>query len=199
MSSEEIPGTSLRERVERLLQERIELVEYDPTWPELFAEERQRLLQLVPPGLLGRIEHMGSTAIPGMLAKPIVDMLVEVFSAESAQDVIAPLLEAQGYEYFWRPSFGNDVPPLYAWFIRRGADGQRSHHIHMVEPHFAHWDRLAFRDYLRIHPEAALEYAALKRRLVLEHAGDRVAYTQGKTAFIHRVTAQALAENANGK
>lgn len=118
-------------------------------------------------------------------------MLVEVTDLEETKLRIAPVLEAQGYDYFWRPSHGDDVPPFYAWFIKRDAHGARTHHIHMVEPHFEHWDRLHFRDYLIAHPEAAREYEALKRRLAERHPGDRVAYTEAKGAFIRDVTARA--------
>jgi len=104
---------------------------------------------------------------------------------------VAPILEAQGYDYFWRPSFGDDGPPWYAWFIRRNASGVRTHHIHMVEHDFEHWDRLYFRDYLIAHPETAAAYQALKERLAGEHAQDRVAYTREKTDFILEITARA--------
>ena len=137
-------------------------------------------------------EHFGSTAVPGLAAKPIVDMLVEVASLEETRAQTAPLLEAQGYDYFWRPAMF-EGPPFYAWFIRRDANGRRTHHIHMVEPHFEHWDRLLFRDHLIEHPEVAAEYGALKTRLSRDHPGDRVAYTRGKTAFVERVTAEAKA------
>jgi GrpB-like predicted nucleotidyltransferase (UPF0157 family) len=122
-----------------------------------------------------------------------VDVLVEVSDLQATKVRIAPALEAQGYEYFWRPTHGDDGPPFYAWFIKRDRQtGARTHHIHMVEGHFTeHWDRLVFRDYLIEHPEVAREYEALKFRLASASAQDRVAYTRGKTEFIVRVTAQA--------
>ena len=99
------------------------------------------------------------------------------------------ILEAQGYDYIWRPTRGDDVPPFYAWFIKRDpATGVRTHHIHMVEPHFEHWDSLLFRDYLIAHPDVAAEYAGLKRRLAAAHAHDRETYTNGKREFIQRIT-----------
>ncbi len=134
------------EKVRRVLREEIELRGYDPRWPEMFRAEKEHLLACLPRDLVGRIEHFGSTAVPGLVAKPVVDMLVEVRSLEETKARIAPVLEAQGYDYFWRPSFGDSTPPFYAWFIRRDAAGRRTHHIHMVEPHFEHWDRLLFRD-----------------------------------------------------
>jgi GrpB-like predicted nucleotidyltransferase (UPF0157 family) len=139
------------------------------------------------------VEHFGSTAVPGLAAKPIVDVLVEVTDLEATKTQIVPILEARGYEYFWRPTHGDDGPPFYAWFIKRDPHGgARTHHIHMVESSFAeHWDRLLFRDYLIDRPEVAREYAALKRRLASAHPRDRVAYTEGKTEFIVRVTEEA--------
>lgn len=178
-------------RIHRVTQENIAIVPYDPAWPRLFAEEKQHLLSCLPKTLLGRIEHFGSTAIPNLAAKPIVDMLVEVASLEETKSIIVPLLEAQGYDYFWRPTWGDDGEPFYAWFIKRDAAGKRTHHIHMVESDFEHWDRLLFRDYLIQHPDVAEEYASLKLCLAEKYPNDRVAYTQAKTDFITRITAIA--------
>jgi GrpB-like predicted nucleotidyltransferase (UPF0157 family) len=174
-----------------VLAERIEIVSYDPAWPEWFAQEAAHLRACLPGELIGRIEHFGSTAVPGLAAKPIVDMLVETPSLAAVRERVVPVLEAQGYDYFWRPTWGDDTPPFYAWFIKRDAAGRRTHHIHMVERDFEHWERLFFRDYLVERPDLAAEYAALKRRLAAEHPGDRVAYTRGKTEFVERVTAEA--------
>jgi len=182
---------TLEEKVARVVKEDVAVVPYDPRWPECFAEEKRHLLACLPAGLIRRIEHFGSTAVPGLAAKPIVDMLVEVTSLDQTRERIAPILEAQGYDYFWRSAWGDNMPPFYAWFIKRGADGSRTHHIHMVEAHFEHWDRLLFRDYLIRHPAVAREYAELKLRLVGEHHHDRVAYTKAKGEFIQRVTGQA--------
>jgi GrpB-like predicted nucleotidyltransferase (UPF0157 family) len=176
------------EKVARVVREEVAVAPYDPRWPELFEREREHLRSCLPRELVGRIEHFGSTAVPGLVAKPIVDMLVEVTSLEETRRRIAPILEAQGYDYFWRPTWGDDTPPYYAWFIKRGAGGERTHHIHMVESHFEHWDRLVFRDYLVAHPDAAREYGELKMRLANEHPHDRVAYTDAKGAFVRRVT-----------
>jgi GrpB-like predicted nucleotidyltransferase (UPF0157 family) len=182
---------SLDDRVRRAVQEKIDIVEYDPSWPRLFLEEKEHLLASIPAGIIKRIEHFGSTAVPGLAAKPIIDMLVEVTSLEETRSVIVPILESEGYDYFWRPAFGNDTPPFYAWFIKRDSKGRRTHHIHMVESHFEHWDRLIFRDYLIMNPEVAEEYRGLKIRLAREFPNDRVAYTNGKSEFIMRVMAKA--------
>jgi len=181
---------TLEERVRRMLAEEISLALYDPAWPGCFAAEAAHLRACLPAELLGRIEHVGSTAIPGLVAKPIVDLLIEVTDLAATQLRIAPLLEAQGYDYFWRPTIGND-PPWYAWFVKRNEAGARTHHLHMVETHYPQWAWLIFRDYLRSHPQAAAEYAALKQRLAGAHGHDREAYTRGKTAFCQHILALA--------
>ena len=186
--------TTLRKHVQRALREDVRIVPYDPRWPALFRHEAAHLRASIPPGLIRRIEHFGSTAVPGLPAKAIIDMLVEATSLRAARTVIAPLLEAQGYDYFWRPTFGDDTPPWYAFFIRRDARGSRTHDIHMVARRAAfqeHWDRLLFRDYLISHPRTARAYERLKRELAVAYSNDRVAYTGGKTAFIRRTMVQA--------
>ncbi len=179
---------SLKDRVQRVVQENVEIVSYNPLWPEMFRQEKERLLHLLPIELLGRIEHFGSTAIPCMSAKPIIDILVEVTSLDETKKRIVPILEAEGYEYFWRPTLGDDVPPFYAWFIKRNRNGIRTHHIHMVEKDYEHWDRLFFRDYLIEYPQCAQKYCALKTRLAREYPNDRVAYTRNKTDMIVEIT-----------
>jgi GrpB-like predicted nucleotidyltransferase (UPF0157 family) len=188
---------SLEERIRRVTSEPVEIVEYDPAWPSVFARERRCLVACLPAGVVARIEHFGSTAIPGMAGKPIVDMLVEVTDLATVREEVAPLLESLGYEYFWRPTFGDDGEPFYAWFIKRDpATGRRTHHIHMVEHSFtAHWDRLLFRDYLIAHPDIAAGYGELKRALAAAPWTDRVAYTAAKGDFIRRITENAKRES----
>ena len=175
------------EKVARVVKEKISLVPYDPMWPLRFEAEKRHLRACLPAGPVGRIEHFGSTAVPGLLAKPIVDILVEVNSAVESKTRIAPILEAQNYEYFWRPTFGDSTPPFYAWFIKRDTTGARTHHIHMVEPDFDHWDGLLFRDYLIEHPDVANQYAALKQELASRYPNDREAYTAGKGDFVRQI------------
>jgi GrpB-like predicted nucleotidyltransferase (UPF0157 family) len=183
---------TLEQKIARVLAEDVSIHPYDPAWPAAFTRERDYLRACLPGDLIGRIEHVGSTAIPGLAAKPIVDMLVEVTDLAAVRSRVVPLLESQGYDYFWRSTKGEDVPPFYAWFIGRDpATRMRTHHIHMVERDFPHWESLRFRDYLIANPDVASEYEALKRRLASEHAHDRVAYTRGKSDFIERVTAVA--------
>jgi GrpB-like predicted nucleotidyltransferase (UPF0157 family) len=179
---------NLEEKIARVVKEEVAVVAYDPDWPGMFEEEKKHLLSWLPSELVRRIEHFGSTAVPGLPAKPIIDILVEVTDLDQTRKRIAPILEGQGYDYFWRPTWGDDGPPYYAWFIKRGEVGKRTHHIHMVEAHFEHWDRLYFRDYLREHQEVADEYAKLKMSLWRIYHNDRVAYTKAKTNFIQQIT-----------
>jgi GrpB-like predicted nucleotidyltransferase (UPF0157 family) len=121
-------------------------------------------------------------------------MLVEVTSLRAARTKIAPILETHGYDYFWRPSFGDDIPPWYAFFIKRDDRGIRTHHLHVVTNRRTfqeHWERLLFRDYLIAHSQTARAYERLNIKLATAHPNDRVTYTNGKTAFIQRITAQA--------
>jgi GrpB-like predicted nucleotidyltransferase (UPF0157 family) len=181
---------ALEDRIRRVTRERIDIVEYDPAWPTLFESEKKYLLSCLPQGMIVRVEHFGSTAVPGLAAKPIVDMLVEVASLDDVRRLVVPILEAAGYEYFWRPTFGDDEEPFYAFFIKRdSATGRRTHHVHMVESDFSeHWERLLFRDYLIANPGTAREYEDLKKRLATESPNDRVRYTHEKRDFILAIT-----------
>ena len=186
---------SLEDKVRRVTSEVIDIVDYDPEWPARYEREKRHLLACFPEGSVIRIEHIGSTAVPGLAAKPIVDILVGVSDLSVVRERVAPPLEAQGYDYFWRPTHGDDGPPFYAWFIRRDSAGVRTHHIHVVEMGFdEHWDRVLFRDYLIAHPEAATQYAELKRRLAADFANDRVRYAEDKTSFIVDATGRAKRE-----
>src|SRR6187200_515196 len=135
-------GPSDSATVSRLVREPVGIVDYDPSWPERFQAEKIHLQNCLPPDLVRRLEHFGSTAVPGSAAKPVIDLLVEVTDLEATKSRIAPILEEQGYEYLWRPTIGDDGPPFYAWFIKRDKlSGLRTHHIHMVEATFTmHWD-----------------------------------------------------------
>jgi GrpB-like predicted nucleotidyltransferase (UPF0157 family) len=177
---------SLEDKVKRVTAEEVAVVPYDPAWPARFAEEQAHLRGCLPPGLVVRIEHFGSTAVAGLAAKPIVDMVIEVTDVERAREVVPQVLEPQGYDCFWRPTAGDDTPPWFTWCIKRDAAGQRTHHLHFGAPGFKARE-LRFRDLLRARPDVAEGYGRLKLRLAAQHAHDRVAYTEAKTEFIERV------------
>ena len=178
---------SLEQRIEEAIREEISIAPYDPEWPHLYESEAVSLRSELPQSVVIKIEHFGSTAVPGLAAKPVIDVLVQVSSLEETREQIVPLLEAEGYDYFWR----TDVSPPYAWFIKRDSEGKRTHHIHMVEADSKLWERLYFRDYLREFPGEAKRYAALKQVLSDKYPNDRVAYTKGKDEYVIAITERA--------
>jgi len=178
---------SLEQRIEEAIREEISIVAYDPGWPDLFESEASFLRHKLPKSIVIKIEHFGSTAVPGLAAKPVIDVLVEVSSLAATQEQVVPILETEGYDYFWR----TDVSPAYPWFIKRDSAGKRTHHLHMVEADSKLWERLYFRDYLRDFPEEARRYAELKLALAEKHPNDRVGYTVGKADYVMAVTERA--------
>jgi GrpB-like predicted nucleotidyltransferase (UPF0157 family) len=158
----------------------IEIVDYDPGWPARFAAEQALLEPVLRPWLAGPIEHIGSTAMPGMPAKPVIDIMAPVRSIESSRPAI-PAVAQLNYVYFpYRAE-------IMHWFCKPSA-AFRTHHLHLVPLGSQRWtDCLAFRDAIRSNVELANEYSALKRRLATEFKFDREAYTEGKSPFVHRV------------
>ena len=178
---------SLEQRIEEAIREEISIASYDPEWPNLYENQALFLRRKLPQSVVIKIEHFGSTAVPGLAAKPVIDVLVQVSSLEETKEQVVPILEAEGYDYFWR----TDVSPAYAWFIKRDSEGKRTHHIHMVAADSNLWERLYFRDYLREFPEEAKRYAELKRSLAARYPSDRIAYTEGKAAYVIAITERA--------
>jgi len=163
----------------------VRLVEYDPAWPEQFEAFAAWLGGALGGDLALRVAHYGSTSIPGMPAKPIIDVLVEVPSFAEAKRRIIPLFNDPLWEYWWYEG--------HMTFVRRDRlMGRRTHHVHVAPRGHAVWRGLAFRDYLRSHPKEASQYAALKSELAASHAQDRERYTQAKTAFVQDVLSKAL-------
>jgi GrpB-like predicted nucleotidyltransferase (UPF0157 family) len=167
----------------------IEIVDYDPRWPALFDEEAKRLRAAVDPSLIAGMEHFGSTAVPGLCAKPVVDILIAVRSLAEAQ---ASLIESlRKLDYVWWA----DNPKTDRMFFVKGMPpfgSRRTHHVHVTETGGEMWRRLAFRDWLRAHPDEARSYGELKRRLAAEHPADREAYTGAKSAWIDSAMRKAM-------
>ena len=168
----------------------IEIAEYDPRWPARFAAEAARIR-----GLLGapslEIEHHGSTAVPGLAAKPVIDMLVAADSMASAERYATTLVE-NGYEP-GDPRY-RKIWPERIVLVRREREARVCHAHLMLRSHAA-WTRLlAFRDHLRAHPDVVREYADLKRSLAGTMGHDRHAYMSAKGEFITRVTDVAMRE-----
>lgn len=161
------------------------LTPYSPSWPHDFAVEKSLLQQHI--SLPVKIEHIGSTSVVGLCAKPIIDILIGI-PQESQLDV--PVLEIQelGYQYL---SQYEDVMPYRRYFTKE-KDAVRTHQIHMVAYKSTFWIRhLKFRDYLRTHAEVAEEYAMLKRQLVEQDWESINDYADAKTDFIRRIEAIA--------
>jgi len=157
-----------------------DVVPYDGNWPALFDAERVLLLRVLRPWLVGPIEHVGSTAVPDLPAKPVIDIMAAVASLEASHDALAALLES-GYQY---APYRADV---MHWFCKPSF-AERTHHLHLVPFGSPLWhDRIRFRDCLRSHPAVAQEYAILKRRLAHLHRLDREAYTEAKGPFVAQV------------
>jgi GrpB-like predicted nucleotidyltransferase (UPF0157 family) len=163
----------------------VRIVPYDPAWPALFVAEARRLRQVLDPDLVLGIEHVGSTAIPGLAAKPIIDILIAVRSLARAKvALIEPII---GLDYvYWA-----DNPKPDRMFFVKGMPPygkRRTHHVHITEPSGEMWlRRLKFRDYLRADADEARRYEALKYELAERYPNDREAYTDAKTEYVEQV------------
>src|SRR5690606_1674631 len=182
------PDESLR----RARNEPVRLVTYDARWPQWFDAERDRLMACVGARVAG-IAHFGSTAVPGMPAKPTIGLIAGLRDMRDAEALLVELLH-HGYSHC--PEL--DVGAPERRFLFRHADGPRTHHLHLVAIDAAAWrERIHFRDLLRSDARLRAAYAALKDELAATHAGDREAYTRGKAAFIRRaITSAAAAPDA---
>lgn len=173
---------------------KVRVVAYNPNWPEVYKLEREKIKEKIGE-YIASIDHIGSTAVEGLVAKPIVDILIGLNSLEDAQFCI-PKLEELNYEYITE---FEDVLPDRRYFRKPPTDqGSRDFHVHMVEIKTYFWKRqLIFRDYLRKFPKVANEYGELKLRLAAVLQEDRDAYTEGKTDFIMGILEKVEKETEN--
>jgi GrpB-like predicted nucleotidyltransferase (UPF0157 family) len=166
------------------------LVPYDPRWPALFREAEAEIRAAAGDRILC-IEHVGSTSVPGLTAKPVLDILVGVADFAAALDLV-PALAPLGYEF--RPQ--EEIPDRH--YFRRRVGTLRTHHLSLAEPASKHFrDTIAFRDALRADARLAREYEAVKLALAARFPRDRVAYTDGKTDFVVGVLG-GIARRADG-
>jgi GrpB-like predicted nucleotidyltransferase (UPF0157 family) len=162
----------------------IEIAPYDPAWPDAFERERAAILGALG-DLVFAIEHVGSTAVPGLGAKPIIDIMIGLRDLAGHVRCVAPL-QSLGYEH--KGEFG--IPGRH--YFRRPVRGPRTHQLHMVEHGRDFWVRhLLFRDYLRRNPDEAAAYQRLKLRLAARFGTDVEGYTEAKTEFIESAVAKA--------
>ena len=168
----------------------IEIVPYSPEWPDLFALEAGRI-RAACANAVRVVEHIGSTAIPGMPAKPILDIMPGLGLFQDGLKTIEPLKQL-GYEYAGE----NGIPGRY--YFRLLYEGRSVVHVHMFEIGTQNWHRhLIFRDHLRANPAVAVQYAELKQELAVRYRNDRQAYTNGKSEFIHSVLQKACLNTQN--
>ena len=163
----------------------VRITPYDPAWPDLFAAEAERLRGALDPDLILGIEHFGSTAVPGLAAKPIIDILIAVTSLARAKTTMVKPITALGYLYW------SENPKPDRMFFVKGMPPygkQRTHHVHITEPGGEMWQRrLPFRDYLRANPDEARRYEALKYNLAARFPMDRDGYSDAKTEYVEEV------------
>jgi GrpB-like predicted nucleotidyltransferase (UPF0157 family) len=166
----------------------IEIVAHDPRWTEMFLHEREMLRGALE-GVAERIEHNGSTSVPGLAAKPVIDIQISVRNLQPMDAYRAPLLRL-GYTHVPHPD------DAFCPFFHRPQDWPHTHHVHVVKTGGEEEMRtLAFRDYLRDHPDAVEEYAALKRSLAAKFEASEFdsqqRYAEAKTSFIENIILRA--------
>jgi GrpB-like predicted nucleotidyltransferase (UPF0157 family) len=158
-------------------QEPVQILPYDGEWPQRFESEKALLQRAIRPWITGGVHHVGSTAVPGLAAKPIIDILIGVEDLPSSRVTFGALAELN---YQYAPYRVEEMH----WFCKPSPD-QRTHHLHLVPTGSKRYvNELAFRDLLRTRPDMAMNYEQLKQRLALQHRNDREAYTRAKQGFI---------------
>ena len=171
----------------------IEIVDYNPNWANMFEREAEAIRGVVKKDLIVEIQHIGSTAVPGLAAKPVIDIMIGLRDLSDGKKIIQPLKEL-GYVY-WA-----DNPDDKKMFFVKGMPPygkKRTHHVHVVEIDGEFWQRRLFRDYLRINPQEASRYEKLKRDLAVRFRDDREAYTEGKSDYVAEVMEKARREFQN--
>ena len=167
----------------------IEVVPWRPDWPVLFEEEAGRIRAACGPVVVA-VEHIGSTSVPGLASKPILDMMPGLVRTADGHATVEPM-QGLGYKYFGE----HGIPGRF--YFDKAVDGVTVVHVHMFEFGSPDWRRhIVFRDVLRREPDVAAEYQRLKQDLAIRFRDDRKAYTDAKTGFIESVVAKALAQAA---
>lgn len=162
----------------------VHLSDYNSEWENQFNNEKQRIIKVIGHDISG-IEHIGSTSIKGLKAKPIIDIMVGVRHLSVVSTLVTPLKDIE-FEYIPKPELTERR------FFRKGGYGKGTCHLHFCEINRNEWiEKLLFRDYLREHPKVAKAYASLKIKLASNHKYDRPTYTKLKEPFIKEVIATA--------
>jgi len=165
------------------------LVDYDPKWSKFYLSEKLKIIKSVGCQNINRIEHIGSTAVPELCAKPTIDILIELLDVTNCDSQIKNL---QNIHYHYIPKPENPPPHcmLAKGYSNSGITGQ-TYHIHLRST--GDWDEIIFRDYLINNPEIARQYGDLKRKLAIEFKNDREKYTDSKGNFIKIILKKARA------
>lgn len=178
----ESPHTEAMSQARKIVDEPVQILPYDPAWPDRFEVERALLQLAIGKWVTGGIHHVGSTGVPGLAAKPVIDILVGAKDLPSSRESFGALAEL---DYQYAPYRTDEMH----WLCKPNPS-HRTHHLHLVPTGSRRYQaELAFRDTLRARPDLASEYAELKQRLAVEHRDDREAYTEAKQGFIARVLA----------
>lgn len=171
----------------------VRIVAYDPRWPQLYEEERDLVVDRVGP-LVVALEHIGSSAVPGLGGKPIIDLMAGVRRPSDADECLTrlhddyPDVTPEPENPDWYYCLGKPCQSVPAYSV----------HLHLVRFASDHWARhLLFRDFLRTHPAVAHQYYALKTELAAKFGADRVGYTDAKTPFIATIVDQARQHGAS--
>jgi GrpB-like predicted nucleotidyltransferase (UPF0157 family) len=170
----------------------VEICEYDVKWPLKFEKQKSDIMKAIGNKVVA-IEHIGSTAVPGLGAKPIIDIMVGLQKLRDADDCIDPLKKI-GYEYV--PELEVEIPERRYFHKSPSSVLKKHYHLHMVQIHGEFWKvQILFRDYLRTHSDSAQEYFRLKKELAAKYRLNREAYTEAKTSFIRSTISKARSES----
>ena len=186
LTSSEIRGLTRHQSLDDRSDPAVRIVEYDSAWPAL-AEAEMRAIEDALGDIAERVEHVGSTAVPGLAAKPILDLQLSVKAIEPRDRYVGPL-ERLGYLFVPDPE-----SPDYHLFAKP-PERPRTHHLHVCAAGSEHEVRhIAVRDFLCAHADEAARYEALKRDLAARHPQDRLAYIDGKEAYVTALERRAVA------
>lgn len=179
----------LYKRSEGVRVEEVNVTDYNAEWINDFEQEKAKIKNVINDITLG-IEHIGSTAVPGLGAKPVIDMMVGVKELSQVSPEYIVQLKSINYEYVHKPEYPERL------FFRKGQWRAGTHHLHVYVHNGEHWlNNIWFRDYLRSHPKAMDDYYRLKKQLEGLYKSDRVAYTNAKAPFIQSILSRLRSEN----
>ncbi len=166
---------------------KIIITAYNPEWPQLFDVEKERLVDILSQWPI-HVEHIGSTSVSGLAAKPVIDIMMGIRTLDDVNEEFKAKLAKLGYSYV--PEYESTMPER-RYFRKNDAHNIRTHQLHIVQKDSSFWDaHLQFRNYLRAHPHIASEYEALKRKLAQQYT-DTVEYALAKSEFVKHVLAGA--------